>query len=364
MDRHNLPGVTAQDVAEAHQKDLEIQHIYGCRALTYWFDEERQTAFCLIEAPNKEAVSEMHKNAHGLVPHQVIEVNSQIVESFLGRMEDPKILKEDKNVFLNESAFRVILSIHIKYSKKDQILSIQNNSIESQKHYSLLQNKLTQFGGGKLVEDENKNLLCSFSSAKQATLYAMEIRKSLLNEDNYTQNHIKIGISSGSPIENSNDFFGETTNIANNLCFISFHNKIMISTEVADHYHKEGFNINNNSPEIKVLTQQEESFINRLLFKMNASLNTQGFTVDDLAKEIGVSKSQLYRRIVAITQISPNDLVKEFKLSVALQLMNQKNKNISEIAFETGFSSPSYFSKCFKKRYGTIPSIYIETISQ
>ncbi len=42
MDRHDLPGVTAKDVAEAHQKDLKIQEAHGCRALTYWFDEERE----------------------------------------------------------------------------------------------------------------------------------------------------------------------------------------------------------------------------------------------------------------------------------------------------------------------------------
>ncbi|WP_289053947.1 DUF4242 domain-containing protein [Carboxylicivirga marina] len=76
MDRLDLPGVTAKDVAEAHQKDLKIQDDYGCRAITYWFDEERQTAFCLIEAPDKGAVKAMHEHAHGLVPHQIIEVNN------------------------------------------------------------------------------------------------------------------------------------------------------------------------------------------------------------------------------------------------------------------------------------------------
>ena len=74
MDRHDLSGVTAKDVAQAHQKDLSIQEDFGCRGITYWFDEERGAAFCLIEAPDKNAVKEMHDHAHGLVPHQILEV--------------------------------------------------------------------------------------------------------------------------------------------------------------------------------------------------------------------------------------------------------------------------------------------------
>jgi len=68
MDRHDIPGLTAMDVAEGHKQDLLIQDRYDCRALTYWFDEKRGTAFCLIEAPKKEAVERMHDEAHGLIP--------------------------------------------------------------------------------------------------------------------------------------------------------------------------------------------------------------------------------------------------------------------------------------------------------
>src|SRR5690554_1038891 len=90
MDRHEVSeSVTAENVAQIHQEDVKIQHKYGCRGLTYWFDEDRKTAFCLIEAPDKKAILEMHSQAYGNVPHEVIEVNKTIVESFLGRIEDP-----------------------------------------------------------------------------------------------------------------------------------------------------------------------------------------------------------------------------------------------------------------------------------
>jgi hypothetical protein len=53
MDRHDINGVTAEDLAKVHQKDLEIQHLYNFRGLTYWFDEERGTTFCSVEAPDR-----------------------------------------------------------------------------------------------------------------------------------------------------------------------------------------------------------------------------------------------------------------------------------------------------------------------
>ena len=57
--------------------------------MTYWIDEERENIFCLIDAPDKEAVEEMHRKAHGLIPNKIIEVNSTLVKSFLGRIYDP-----------------------------------------------------------------------------------------------------------------------------------------------------------------------------------------------------------------------------------------------------------------------------------
>ena len=58
MDRHDVSEtVTAENVAQLHKADLKIQHQFDCRGLTYWFDEKRKTAFCLIEAPNAKAIS-------------------------------------------------------------------------------------------------------------------------------------------------------------------------------------------------------------------------------------------------------------------------------------------------------------------
>ena len=75
MDIHeHIEGLTADAVAQAHQADLQTQEKYGVKYLRYWFDEESGKVFCLVEAPNKEAANAVHREAHGLVTDELIEV--------------------------------------------------------------------------------------------------------------------------------------------------------------------------------------------------------------------------------------------------------------------------------------------------
>ena len=84
MDRHEFVGLSAEEAALAHLKDLKVQGRYGVRFLTYWFDEERQTAFCLAEAPSADAVEEVHRASHGYMAYQIIEVDESMVSRFMG----------------------------------------------------------------------------------------------------------------------------------------------------------------------------------------------------------------------------------------------------------------------------------------
>ena len=75
MDTHrNVEGLTADAVAEAHQKDLEVQGKHGVDYRSYWFNEAEGMVFCLVDAPSKEAAIAVHREAHGLVTDDVVEV--------------------------------------------------------------------------------------------------------------------------------------------------------------------------------------------------------------------------------------------------------------------------------------------------
>jgi hypothetical protein len=71
---HHVVGLTAEAVKDAHAKDLETQAKYGVKYLQYWFDEGTGKVFCLVEAPSKEAAIAVHREAHGLVADEIVEV--------------------------------------------------------------------------------------------------------------------------------------------------------------------------------------------------------------------------------------------------------------------------------------------------
>ena len=75
MDIHqHVPDLTADAVAGAHARDLEVQKKHGVQYLKYWYDEGSGKVFCLVNAPNKEAAIKVHREAHGLVADEIIEV--------------------------------------------------------------------------------------------------------------------------------------------------------------------------------------------------------------------------------------------------------------------------------------------------
>lgn len=77
MDIHkSVSGLTAKALEEAHQKDLEVQDKHGVKYKSYWYNEAQGTVFCLCEAPNREAAAAVHKEAHGIVADEIIEVEA------------------------------------------------------------------------------------------------------------------------------------------------------------------------------------------------------------------------------------------------------------------------------------------------
>jgi hypothetical protein len=75
LDRHeHVEGLSAKSLAEAHARDLQVQSKYGAHFQKYWFNEDEGMAFCLVDAPSKEAAAAVHREAHGLVATEITEV--------------------------------------------------------------------------------------------------------------------------------------------------------------------------------------------------------------------------------------------------------------------------------------------------
>jgi AraC-like DNA-binding protein len=360
MDRHDIPKeIKAEHVAKMHEEDLKVEHLYKCKGMTYWCDEDRNTAFCLIEAPNKKAIQDMHAHVHGEYPHDIIEVDKSIVESFLGRIEDPKKAQNTKLNIINDPAFRVIMVIET--SNYLNRIEASQFSIFSQKFHNSVVKSLKRFKGS-VVKKDNNSYLVSFKSVTDAVLCALKIQykfKYVMPKFDSANRILNIGLSSGAPVTNKNSIFEDTILLATRMCEI-IEGELIISAEVNSLYESENRNVVIDRSLVRVLNSAEELFLAQLMEYIESCWNKPNFKVDDFSKELGYSKSQLYRKLKNLTGKSSNHFIREFRLHKALHLLYTQQMKISEIAYETGFNSPEYFSKCFMDKYGILPSKYIQ----
>lgn len=103
-------------------------------------------------------------------------------------------------------------------------------------------------------------------------------------------------------------------------------------------------------------TSLDNDFIQKILHFINENISESQLTVELLSSKIFLSRSQLYRKIKTLTGVSVNEFIRNVRLEKAKQLIEQGNNNINEISYKVGFTSPSYFAKCYKIKYGHLPT--------
>ncbi len=109
-------------------------------------------------------------------------------------------------------------------------------------------------------------------------------------------------------------------------------------------------------PKDIAITSMDEIFLNKVLDEIENHMSDSTFSVEVLGKLVGMSRSQLHRKLTALCDQSPNFLIRKMRLERGKVLIEKGAGSISEIAYEVGFSSPAYFSKCFQDQYGKAPS--------
>jgi Protein of unknown function (DUF4242)/Adenylate and Guanylate cyclase catalytic domain len=231
MDRHDLPDASAADLAAAHLRDLEVQDQFGVRFVTYWFEEGAGSGFCLIEGPDEESVEAAHREAHGMVPSQVIEVDQTLVRGFFGKLNthppgEPYV----------ESAFRAILFTDIVDSTRlTQELGDRAAMGLLREHDSIVRTTLAKFGGSE-VKHTGDGIMAAFDSAFRAVGAAAEIQRSLDEGAEAGQRllRIRIGVAAGEPVTERDDLFGAAVQQAARLCACAQPDCIVVSSGVHD----------------------------------------------------------------------------------------------------------------------------------
>jgi YesN/AraC family two-component response regulator len=114
------------------------------------------------------------------------------------------------------------------------------------------------------------------------------------------------------------------------------------------------------APEKLASNKLDEEFITKAYQVLEKNYNEPNFSVEQFAREMFVSRSLLYKKIKALTNLNITDFINSYKLKKSVELIKSTELSISEIAFKTGFNDPKYFSRIFKKFYGTSPSDYLK----
>jgi class 3 adenylate cyclase len=240
MDRHYVEGATRKSIEIAHQHDLEIQDEYGVTFMTYWFDEARSTAFCLVDAPDKEAIRQVHDRSHGMIPNEIVEVDPNIVQAFLGRIEDPVPVPgteggSDKHEI--EPAFRSIMFTDLKGSTQMAVQLGDEKAMHLLRVHNALTREALRAHSGREVKTTGDGFLLSFLNAVDALECAVAIQEAFKE---YNKRHpdealyVRIGVAAGEPIEEKGDIYGAAVNLAARICDQARAGGILVAQLVRD----------------------------------------------------------------------------------------------------------------------------------
>jgi class 3 adenylate cyclase len=240
MDIHDLHGVTAEDVAKVHAADLDVQQKYGVNYLKYWVNESCGKVFCLVDAPNAEAASHVHREAHGLVGEKIIEVQPELVEGFLGGGEVNAFgaaLIPGGAADARDPGIRTVLFTDIV----DSTTLTQRLGDEMAMEFLRVHDKIVRdslaASNGREVKHTGDGIMASFISAAAAVRCATQIQRDLATHEQEHSEHqikVRIGGAAGEPVERDNDIFGSTVQLASRLCSHAEPDQILVSNVVAE----------------------------------------------------------------------------------------------------------------------------------
>ncbi|NOX65764.1 MAG: response regulator, partial [Chlorobi bacterium] len=135
---------------------------------------------------------------------------------------------------------------------------------------------------------------------------------------------------------------------------VRIRNLIEQRKRLREHFKKEGiFEIRDEK-----ITSIDKQFLKNAIQIINLNLSDDNFSVEVFAEKIAMSRSQLHRKLIAVIDESPGDLIRRIRMTTAAKLIKQKFGNISEIALEVGYSNPANFTRSFTKQFGVSPSEY------
>jgi class 3 adenylate cyclase len=231
MDRHDMRGITAEQVAQAHLMDLEASPKHGVRFLSYWFDGSTNTAFCLADAPSPDEMQAVHREAHGLVSNQIIRVAEDYMLRFLGRIEDPV------DAAHATSAFRTVLFTDLEGSTSLLNDLGQPTYLELLTEHDVIIRRALLRTSGREVKHTGDGVMAAFEGVADGLTCALAIEEAFAERNAAAGPpflRVRIGIAAGEPVDHNDDLFGATVNLASRICQAADGGQVLVSDNVRE----------------------------------------------------------------------------------------------------------------------------------
>jgi class 3 adenylate cyclase len=238
MDRHDLPGATPEDVAQAHVQDVELEERYGVRYVTYWHEPADGYVFCLADGPDRDAVETVHRESHGLMANKIIEVDPALVRQFLGRINEPVVGKP-----FVETAFRAIVFTDIEDSTSLTQRHGDATAMAMVRAHDEIARALLDRHEGTEIKHTGDGIMASFTSVSRALEFAVAMQRRVEEHGRSAEVpfRVRIGVSAGEPITENDDLFGSVVQLAARLCAVAESGGICASNAVRELVSGKGF---------------------------------------------------------------------------------------------------------------------------
>ena len=238
MDIHHDVDGDVDELLAAHRKDLEAQERFGVRYLTWWFNPHARSVCCLVDAPDAQAASAVHMEAHGATADKLIQVERDVVEAFLGGGVDAGLGRMVVPVTgASDGGFRTILFTDIADSTG---ITQRLGDVKARKvirlHDDYVRTDIEAFGG-RVVKHTGDGAMVVFRACSAAVRAAIVVLRRFADHNAGQVDEplrLRIGISAGEPVDEGEDLFGTAVQVARRVCDAAPPERIWVANVVRE----------------------------------------------------------------------------------------------------------------------------------
>ena len=242
MDIHTVdPNTPWEEIAGAHLKDVQVQGEYDVDYKKYWFNKDCGKLFCLVEAPSADAAHCVHEQAHGLVAEKLIEVDPELLDGFMGQGEvnsgGAALIPGASGDTERDTGVRAVMFTDIVDSTAMTSIHGDDAAMAMLRVHDRIVREALSANRGREVKHTGDGIMAAFLSAASAVRTACHVQSGLTAHNSGEPDYlvqVRVGISAGEPVEDNDDLFGSTVQLAARLCGQAEPGQILVSSVVAD----------------------------------------------------------------------------------------------------------------------------------